>query len=174
MRLIVTWLIVVMLFASLGCSSTIEHSTKPTTQNPQPTIDSIVQHSPPKPIDISSLGRLTVQNAKTGMMKKVTRTEDIENIIKYANSLKYKPVDKEIRKKGYNTYEEQNISYRIIFEYKGGDTEKLVVLNIVGDTIFYMGKCYQVDSQAEAYTAELYKNLDYPEFTIKSKELFQK
>jgi hypothetical protein len=97
-------------------------------------------------------------------MKVVTSKKDIAVLVDFANSLQYKtPYGDKIKNLKLDSNGDYKINYHILIEDKSGNSEKLIVLNINNDIIFFRGGQYQVNLNAENYILKLYDKLKYIE-----------
>jgi hypothetical protein len=103
--------------------------------------------------------QITIVDITKEKMKNVTSRKDIDKLVNFANSLKFKEVDKETSRK----LEQQNLKYNLVIEDRRY-TADLIVLNINNNMIFYRGKWYQVNLNAEDYVSDQYKKLNYMEY----------
>ncbi|MDP4089462.1 MAG: hypothetical protein Q8930_09370 [Bacillota bacterium] len=107
-------------------------------------------------INAVDVKQVTVENCNKNSMKLVTSNDDIERLVGFADSLRFKAADKAAAEKLRKNGKEEAINYHIII----GD----IVLNINSNMIFYRGQWYNVNLNAEDFVSRLYDKLNYSEY----------
>jgi uncharacterized lipoprotein NlpE involved in copper resistance len=152
-RIIIIIMLAFLIFTLIGCSNKAVSPNSTSSEK-----------SKLYTINESDVKDIVIDNTNKKKMKIVTSKNDIAVLVDFVNSLQFKAADEDKIKNLKLNNNEYKINYHISIEDKSGNTEKLTVLNINNNMIFFMGKWYQVNLNAENYVSKLYDKLNYIEY----------